>query len=439
MSVRSEDLAFMSNLSAAVQERHNRGARWIVLLVTLGVAWCLVWAYYAELDEVTRGMGQIIPSSKVQAVQNLEGGIVEEILVKPGDEVALGQPLLKIKNQRFESTLAESALRLAELRIKVARLRAEVSGEDMTVTEELRTQWPELAAAQEGLFQANRDYMENQAVMVDHQIAQKESEIDENTIRLKYLGESREYLARQIEMARPLVERKIESETAFLHLQREMAGLQERIATSRGMIPRLRSVIGELRERKNELRISFRTRAQKELSEGLSEIAKLEEKSEAFVDQVTRTTVRAPTSGVIKQLLVNTIGGVVSPGATLAEIVPAEDSLVIEARIRPVDIAFLHPGQRATVKVTAYDFAIYGGLEGKVERISADTLMDERGMTYFLVELSTDRTHLGPDEAPLELLPGMTVSVDILTGKKTVLQYILKPILRARENALKER
>ena len=439
MSSGKDELEFMSNLSAAVQERTNRGARLIVFIIFIALIWLIVWAYYAELDEVTRGMGRVIPSSKIQIVQNLEGGIVEDILVKPGDQLEKGQPLLKIKNQRFQSTFEESKIRLNELYIKIARLKAEVGLSEFKLKPELASAWPDLVTTQKGLFKSNMGYLANQDQMIDLQVAQKRSEISEASGRIKSLNKNLALLSKQIKMIKPLVDRKIESETGYIQLQREKAGINERLGSARSSIPRLRNAINELSKKKEELQISFKTRAQKELNEALVEIAKLEEKKETFQDQVTRTLVKSPIKGVVKQMYVNTIGGVVKPGMDLVEIVPIEESLLIEAKIRPVDIAFLYPGQEATVKVTAYDFSIYGGLKGKVSRISADALRDERGQTYFLVEIKAEKMQLGTADKPLKIIPGMTVSVDILTGKKSVLNYILKPILKAKQNALSER
>ncbi len=439
MSHKDQEFEFMSNLSAAVREKTNRGARLIVFLVFIGLVWLLVWAYYAELDEVTRGMGQIIPTSKVQVVQNLEGGIVEEILIKPGDEVKAGQDLLKIKNQRFESTYQESKIRINELKIKVARLNSEINNKSLVFDKELVAAWPDLVNSQKGLYEANMRYIKNQNQMIEHQISQKRSEIAEASSRIKHLKENQKLLKKQIKIIQPLVDKRIESETGYIQLQREMAGVMERLGTARSSIPRLNSGISELKKKKSELKISFISRAQKELNEALAEIAQLEEKKVTFKDQVSRTHVKSPINGIVKQIYVNTIGGVVRPGMDLVEIVPVDDSLLIEVRIRPVDIAFISPGQDATIKVTAYDFSIYGGLKGKVSRISADALKDERGVTYFLVELKADKMRLGTKEKPLKIIPGMQVSVDILTGKKSVLNYILKPLLKAKQNALTER
>ncbi|PID74229.1 MAG: hemolysin secretion protein D, partial [Desulfobacterales bacterium] len=270
-------------------------------------------------------------------------------------------------------------------------------------------------------------------------IKQKQAQISKFRLQGKHLRKKAGLLKEQIDITKPLVEQQIESRSDFLELKRKQADIQQQLEMASSSIPELLSQIDEMEKKKEELTISFQARAQKELSQALRNRTSLAEKQETFKDQVSRTLVRAPSAGIVKQIHVNTLGQVIKPGMDLVEIVPMEDSLLIEARIRPSDIAFLHPGQKATVKVTAYDFSIYGGLTGRVERISADTLKDERNQTYFLVEILTPKTNLGTSDKPLKIIPGMTVSVDIITGKKTILSYILKPILKAKQNALTER
>ncbi|PIE44491.1 MAG: hemolysin secretion protein D [Gammaproteobacteria bacterium] len=438
-TIPQEQLDYIRIYDRAAREQHYSGSRIIVLSLVLILVMLVVWAKYATIDEVTRGMGVVIPSGKIQTVQNLEGGIVEELLVRDGDQVVKGQALIKIKNQQFESIFKESKSTINGLALEIARLRAELNHTPLVIDPELKTIVPAIARIQSQLYESNTRFLLNQQRILEEKIKQKQAQIDKYRLQIKHLAKKARLLKQQIDITQPLVERKIESQTDFLDLQRKQADIIEQKELASSSIPELKSQIAEMQKKKEELAITFRTRAQKELSEALTRKASLVEKQATFKDQVSRTLVTAPSAGIVKQIHVNTLGQVVKPGMDLVEIVPLEDNLLVEARIRPSDIAFLHPGQKATVKVTAYDFSIYGGLPGRVERISADTLEDERNQTYFLVEIVTPKTNLGTKDKPLEIIPGMTVSVDIITGKKTILSYILKPLLKAKQNALTER
>ncbi len=432
-------LDYISLYERALYEQHYSRSRIIVVSLVVICVLLILWAKFAAIDEVTRGMGVVIPSGKVQTVQNLEGGIVEELLVRDGDQVVKGQALIKIKNQGFESVFNEAKNTIEGLSLEIIRLEAELNERPLVIAPQLEEKSPEIARIQRELYQSNSNFLKNQQHILQEKIKQKQAQIAKIRLQIKHLKKKAGILKQQIDITRPLVEQQIESQSDFLDLQRKQADIVEQKEMAVSSIPELASQISEMKKKKEELIITFKARAQKELGEALKRKASLAEKQETFRDQVRRTLVTAPSAGIVKQIHVNTLGQVIKPGMDLVEIVPLEDNLLIEARIRPSDIAFLHPGQKATVKVTAYDFSIYGGLPGKVERISADTLKDERGQTYFLVEIVTPKTNLGTKEKPLKIIPGMVVSVDIITGKKTILSYILKPILKAKQNALTER
>ncbi len=434
-----EQLDYISEYQRAVHEQHYTRSRIVVVTLVLICILLVVWAKFAAIDEVTRGMGVVIPSGKIQTVQNLEGGIVEELLVRDGDRINKGQALLKIKNQGFQSIFNEAKATIEGLSLEIIRLEAELNESPFAIPRELEKKNPEIAQIQRELYQSNIRFLKNQRHILKEKITQKKSQIAKIRVQIKHLRKKAGLLKQQIDIAKPLVERKIESQSDFLDLQQKQADILEQKELAASSIPELSSQLSEMETKKEELTITFKARAQKELSDALKQRASLAEKQETFKDQVSRTLVTAPSAGIVKQVHVNTLGQVITPGMDLVEIVPLEDKLLIEARIRPSDIAFLHPGQKATVKVTAYDFSIYGGLSGKVARISADTLKDERNQTYFLVEIETPKTNLGTKDKPLQIIPGMTVSVDIITGKKTILSYILKPLLKAKQNALTER
>ncbi len=434
-----QDINYASFLNAAIAEKNDRPSRVIVALIVFSTAILIIWAKFAYLDEITRGAGRIVPSSKNQVVQNLEGGIIEEILVKPGDIVKKDQALLKIDNKKFESTYEEGELKISELRMKTARLSAEANLSEFTTEVKLAKEHPELYRNEKILFETDMGFLDNQLKMIEHQIAQKTNEIEEARSRIKILEQNSGLLYQQLSMMKPLVERKIESKTEYIKLEREVMNLKERLESSRYSITRAESAIQELGKKRDEYIISFKTRAQKELNDILSSISQYGQRQSAAKDQVARTLVKSPVNGIVKQIHINTVGGVVRPGMDLIEIVQLDDTLLAEVQIRPSDIAYIHPGQHATVKITAYDYSIYGGLNGKLVSISADTFNDERGQSYYLVKIQTEKNYLGPAEKPLKIIPGMTVSADILTGKKSVLDYLIKPILKTKQTALSER
>jgi len=433
-----KDVKFMSSLSAAIVQQNRRESKIIVNVILVAVVLIIAWAAFAKIDQITRGSGKVVTTSKVQVIQNLEGGIVSELLVKTGDLVDKGQALLKIENKRFVSSYEEGELKLGELRLRASRLKAE-SGAPLLFDVKLTKQQPELVSSENGLYQAHIDFLANQTLIIHHQISQKQSQIQDSTSRISHLEKSRALLNEQIQMTAPLVERGIESKTALLTLERERVDINNRLDSERYAIKNSKAAIRELESKIDDLKMAFANRARKELNETIAQISQIAEKQTSLKDLVTRTLVRSPLKGIVKQIFVNTIGGVARPGMDLIEIVPQEESLLVEIKIKPSDIAFIHPGQKATVKYSAYDFSIYGGLEGEITGISADTITDRKERSYYLVYVKTMVQGLDNSAHPMKILPGMTVTVDILTGKRTILDYLLKPLQKTKEKALTER
>lgn len=409
---------------------------WVTLLffVTAGG-----WAHYSAVDEVSRGSGKVIPSRHIQTVQNLEGGIISEILVKEGDIVEPNQVLLRIDDTRFSASMRESQVTSAVMEAKMARLTAEAKVKSFKLPKRLNKSQQQLFLREQALAQSRLQELQAAINVLTQQKMQKQHEINELKSRQQQLQRSYTLVQRELKITEPLVKKGVMSEVELLRLQREASALKGDLESSRLSIPRAEAAIGEAERKMEELKVSFRTRALAELNEIKAEWSRISESERALEDRVIRTAVRSPVKGIIKQVKVTTIGGVVQPGMDLLEIVPLEDTLLIEAQIRPSDIAFLHPGQEAMVKFTAYDFSIFGGLKASLEHISADTIINERGEPFFLIRLRTKHNHLGSPENPLPIIAGMTVNVDILTGKKTLLDYILKPIKKAQEQALRER
>jgi len=435
-----KDLAFMSSLSEAVLQKVPNSSRRMLWVIVIAMFWLIIWASFAEVDELTRGEGKVIPSQQLQVIQNLEGGIVSEIMVKEGDNVKKGQVLLKIDDKGFASSYGESRLRYIELKAKSLRLTAESSGEpfdnNTTITnEDMKRQ----IVYEKSLYHSNQEQLKQTLQVFQEQLYQKSNELKELTSKVSQLQNSYDLVRKELDIMAPLTKKGLVSEMELLQLKRQSSSIQGDLDAARLSIPRVQSAIQEAKNKLSGAELDFQNKAKKDLNEAVAEMSRLQEVQTSLEDRVQRTLVRAPVDGTIKQLLVNTVSGVVKPGMDILEIVPTEDALLIEAKVKPSDVAFLRLGLDAMVKFTAYDFSIYGGLKGKLVFISADTITNEKGESYYLVHIKTDKNHLGTVEKPLALMVGMTTTVDILTGKKTVLDYLLKPILKAKNNAFRER
>ncbi len=411
----------------------------LLLIIVAFFALFFTWASWATLDEVTRGEGKVIPSSQVQVVQNLEGGIVAAIQAHEGDVVEQGQTLLRIDNVRAASDLRENRQRYLALLGALARLHAEVDDAAISFPPEVVADAPEVAANEHNLYDARRQDLQSELAILRSQAEQREQELTELRTHIDQLTRSLELAQQELDITAPLAANRVVSKVDFLRLQRQVNDLEGELESARLAVPRVELAAGEAHRRIDERQLKFRADAQRELNTTQAEATPLAEVITAAADRVQRTEVRSPVRGTIKRLLVNTVGGVIQPGQNLVEIVPLEDNLLIEAKVRPADIGFLHPGQAAMVKVTAYDFSIYGGLKGVVEDISADTIADDKGESFYRVRVRTRDTALEKAGQPLPITPGMTTQVDILTGQKTVMDYLLKPILKAKQRALRER
>jgi adhesin transport system membrane fusion protein len=437
--LRRDDEQFISDVNAAVLMGASRSSHLILAATVLFLVAALVWAANATLDEVTRGEGKVIPSSKVQVVQNLEGGILDRILVREGELVERGQPLLQLDDTRFSSSFRETRLKYLALQAKSARLQAEANKQPLKIPDIVWQEREDLAGNEVALFESRAIELESSLSILREQESQTGHELAELRSKKNRIARSHELVRQELEMSEPLAAEGAISDVEILRLKRSVNDLRGDLEASRLAIPRLQSAMAEMKDKINDLEISFRTEAREELNEVEAELSGVEETLRSQQDRVSRTLVRSPVKGEVKQVKVTTIGGVIQPGMDLIEIVPIEGSLLVEAHVRPADIAFLRPSQDAQVKLTAYDYAIYGGLPAKLEHISADTITNEDGESFYLIRVRTERSYLGTEDSPLKIIPGMTAVVDILTGEKTVLDYLMKPVLRAREMALRER
>ncbi len=428
-----------TDIRAAILAQSPRGGRiilWLTFVLFLLFLW---WAATSEIEEVTRGMGKVVPSRQVQVVQNLEGGILGEILVEVGDVVNKGQLLLRIDQTRFSAPYRESRARYLALSAKAARLEAEIHDTPFTMPPEVASEKPAIGQREEELFRSRRQELAASLEVLEQQYQQHRQELAGKEAHLAELTRTYRLLQKEIGMTGPLVADGAVSEVELLRLQRQASQMKGEIETTRLSIPAIRYRMAESKQAREETRLAFFNKAKAELSETYAELESLSATAVALEDRLRRTSVRSPVRGTVNRILVNTVGGIIKPGMDLVEIVPLEDTLLVEARIKPSDIAFLRPNQPAMVKFTAYDFTIYGGLEARLEHISADSITDDRGNSYYLVRVRTEKNSLGSASRPLPIIPGMVASVDIVTGSKTILSYLLKPVLRARKIALRER
>jgi len=408
---------------------------WLIIILLGSLLW---WAYYFEIDEVARGEGKVIPSSQIQVIQNLEGGILSELLVKEGEVVEKDQVLLKIDDTRFASPLRESESQRGALQAKVARLKAEAEHKAFEIPNDIDEQDKAFWKNEQLLFLARQQGLQATVSILDQQRQQKSQEIRELKSKQSQLEKSRDLVQKELKITRPLVKQGIMSEVDLLRLERQANDLQGEMETTKLGIPRIEAGLEEIKRKVEETTANFRSTARSELNENKAKLSGLSETNVALEDRVKRTAVRSPLKGTVKQIKVNTVGGVMQPGMDLIEIVPLEDNLLIEAKVRPSDIAFLHFGQAAIIKFSAYDFSIYGGLKATVEHISADSISNEKGEAFFLIRLRTDKNYLG-DVKHLPIIPGMITTVDILTGRKTILEFLMKPLNKMRERAFRER
>jgi len=429
-----------NEVSSAMTDDYPRIAR-ITLWACVGFFIIMItWASLAQIDEVTRGDGRAIPSSRLQKIQNLEGGIVSEVFVHEGEIVQAGAPLLRLDDTRFRSNAGESAAESLALEARIERLTAQLDDKsNLTLPALIMEKSPDIAEGEIALFASVKQRIQSELDGLNEQLVQKKQELLDYQAKVKQTRRSLDLLQQEINMSEPLVAKGAISKVEILRLRRSEVDTRGQLDSITLAIPRAMAAVKEIENKIAETRGRYRSEALSQLNEARTELSKMESSEKAIADRMNRTLVTSPVRGIVQQMMVNTIGGVIQPGSDLVEIVPLDDTLLIETKIRPQDIAFLHPGQEAIVKFTAYDYTIYGGLKAQLEQISPDTVTDKEGNSYYVVRLRTEKNHLGSDEKPLLIIPGMVASVDIITGKKTIMAYLLKPILRAKAESFSER
>ena len=444
--------SWLSRMAVAEKEREQQGfaadtdyailqqepLRAKVLLNTIGIAFAiaLMWAAVSQIDEVTRGEGKVIPSRQLQVLQSLDGGVVSEILVREGDIVEPEQILLRIDQTRFTSSVRESRVQYIALLAKAARLRALTEGVPFVIPPDIAKEDPQTVEEEQRLYESRRIELETTTSIAKQQLTQRQQELVEVRAKHEQAARAYELSAKELSVTKPLIASGAVSEVELLRLERDVGRFRGERDMAAAQISRIQASINEAIHKLEEVSLAFRNEAGKELAETMSKLNSISEGSVGLTDKVNRAVLRSPVRGTVKRLLINTVGGVVQPGKDVVEVVPLEDNLLLEARVQPRDIAFLRPGQKAVVKFTAYDFSIYGGLDGKLEHIGADSVVDEKGNAFYTVRVRTNKTTIGNN---LPVIPGMVAEVDIITGEKSVLSYLLKPVLRAKARAMTER
>lgn len=410
-------------------------ARVFLYVVLMAVVALIGWSYFASIDEVTRGTGRVIPSSQLQRVQSFDGGVVQEILVREGQVVEAGQLLMRIDPTRFVSNFRENRARALALQARITRLQALITDTPFTPSDELRDEAPGLVAQELDLYESRREELREVESMARDRLRQRQEELNEARSRLSAASRELNMASQELNLTRPLLASGAVSEVEVLRLERDVSRAQGDRSQASAQVARLEAAVEEAQTQLREVTLERRGEWRNLLADALGELSALDESSTGLQDRVRLAEVRSPVDGVVQRMNITTIGGVAQPGQDVVDIIPTDDQLLVEARIAPQDIAFLRPGQPATIKLTAYDFTIYGGLAAELDHISADTITDDNDNTFYLVRVRTQEEV----EHDLSVIPGMTAQVDIMTGKRTVMQFLLKPVLRAWSNSMGER
>lgn len=450
-----DDISYAGEVDAALARRPRFGVRALSLSVALLLCSLIVWASFANVDEVTHAEGQVVGSQRTQTIQNLEGGILRGIQVREGQIVEKGTVLAQLDNEMAESSFRDALSKAIENRLALIRLEAELKGEEPQFPADLRaflsrrlgravdnmtlTRAGQILRDQQFAHRSRQNLLGADMEVLRAQYEQRKRDVEEQEAHKKQLEQSLEIARAQVGTASELMRRNNFARMEFLNLQQKEVELRGQVEMLGASIPKAKAAAEEARQRIASREAEERSQISQEISKRRLELNSLRETISAGGDRVTRTELRAPVRGTVRSIYINTVGGVVKPGEPIMDIVPLDDTLLVEARVSPKDVAFLRPGQDVMVKVSAYDFSIYGGLEGKLESISADTIEDKRGDFHYLVKVRTQKTAITHNNEILPIIPGMMVTADILIGKKTVLDYLLKPILKAKQNALRER
>ncbi len=431
----------MSKLDELLEQPPRSNLPLMARLVMMLLAGMMVWAFFARVEEVSVAQGEIVPQEQIQTIQHLEGGIIEKIHVKEGGHVSQGEELMQLNITSFVANKEELMVNLEGLKLKRLRLMAEARGDErLSIPNENGEYRPELVHSEIMTFEGNRRRLESSLSVLHEQVQQKELDVTQLETERASIKKNLNVLREKMRISNELIKDKLTSKLDHLQLESEVQELTGRLEIIDVAIPRSRAALKETKERLRSEEVTYQNQAQELLRDTELEIARSQEMLTRATDQVLRTTIKSPIDGVVKSLKNHTLGGVVKPGEVIMEIVPISDNLVVEARLNPNDVGFVTNGQHALVKVNTYDYMRFGGLEGTVQSVSADSYTDEKsGEIYFEVIIRTNKNYLGDLPGQLPITPGMQASADIKTGSKTVMQYLLKPLLKVTSEAFRER
>lgn len=429
---------FMDQLEAATRLRPSKASNIMLWTITAMIALFIIWACVAKIEELTRGQGQVVPTKEIQVVQSLEGGILQELLVGQGDRVTKGQILMRLSDVMFSSEERGTEAKADSLKLKIARLEAEANGKEFAVPDDLMKKIPDIANNEVALYRSRQQELKNAISILEDKIATVKSDIDETQAQINRMSSSRGSLQQELSITRDMVAKKAVSKLEQLRLEREVNDASGQINAQQERISGLKSDLSATEKQKADQMDRFRSQALTELSDVKTQAAQIGASLESIGDRVSRTELRAPVDGIVNNIAVRTVGGVIEPAQKLIEIVPVDSELKIIAQVSPNNIAFLRVGQPVKVKISAYDSQRYGSLEGKLVRIGANSVTDKDGNAFFEIEVRTDKNHLGTPENPLPVTPGMVADAEVITGKRTIMEYMLKPFLQARDRALRE-
>lgn len=433
-----DDLDFMSELEAAKRLQPKWQANSLLYLVIALFAFILLWAYWSEVEVITRGTGQVVPGQETQLVQSLEGGILAALNVAEGDRVEEGDILARIDNVAFVSEERGIKAQSFALNLKKLRLEAEINQEDFLIPDDMATQNPQLTANERALYDSRQKELEQALKIAEDKVRKNEANLKEIRATINRLSESRNLLSEQLQITRDLVSKNAMPQVEALKQERDFADVRGNLNAAIERKAGIEADLAAARNSREEQLAKFKSQALSELGEVETRLSAIRESLTAAGDRVDRTELRAPADGVVKVINQKTIGGIVEPAMRLMEITPLDDDLKITAKISPADIAFIEVGQPANVKITAYDPQKFGSLRGTLRRISADTIEDREGNIFFEIDVVTEKNYLGTPNNPLPIMPGMVAEVEIITGKRSIMSYMAKPFLRARDRAMTE-
>ena len=426
---------FLGKKTSKDHELMSKHPHYILWSIFIFLLLFFIWAFFSKIDEVTVIEGKVVPTSQTQVLQNLEGGIVKNILVKEGNIVEKGQVLMNLDASRFSHSYNEGNLQELALKAKEMRLWAEANNTPFNASATNDPIFSNMLIIEQRYYDTRKQDYQKKINILESELSQKQQELAELKAHVKQSEYDYDLMNKELLMTSPLVKEGAVAEVEYLRLERQVNDIAGDLNRTKLAIPRLESAIVEASNKIQELQLSNKNEIFDDLNQTNSKLVSLHEANLVLQDRLARTAIISPIKGIVKKISEHTIGGVVETGLDLIELVPYLDTLQIEAKVKPKNIAFIHPGLKAMVKVTAYEYSVYGGIPGVVKQISADTLSEanERQESYFLVTVVTEKNYLGPNEKKLLIIPGMTVTVDVMTGQKTILDYLLRPILKAQE------